>query len=102
MYEVYCRHHLQLRWAGSSSRDELLQLGLGHLLEIGATADELLSDVDVWDGSLAVQLLEVGLNLGYGKKCQHSLKEWPLLRYSHPSSRWSSLMILSAREPQGV
>lgn len=69
-YEVYCKHHSQLRWAGSSSGDELLELWLGHLLEIGASANELLSDVDVWDGSLAVQLLEVGLDLGCGKGCQ--------------------------------
>jgi len=47
------------------SRDHLLDLVLGKSLEFGASTDEFTTEVDVGDGSLSVEFLEVGLDGGW-------------------------------------
>lgn len=47
------------------SSDHLLDLVLGKSLELGASTDEFTAEVDVGNGSLSVELLEVGLNGGW-------------------------------------
>ena len=44
------------------SRDHLLDLSLGKSLELGTSTDELAIEVDVGDGSLTIEVFEVGLD----------------------------------------
>ena len=46
------------------SGDPLLQVRLLNLLQIRASSDELLVDVDMRDSTLTVQLSDVALDLG--------------------------------------
>ena len=54
-----------LRSFTTLSGDHLLDLGLGESLELRASTDEVTVEVDVGNGSLSVEFLEVGLDGGW-------------------------------------
>jgi len=54
-----------LRSFTTLSGDHLLDLRLGESLELGASTDKVTVKVDVGNGSLSVEFLEVGLDGGW-------------------------------------
>jgi hypothetical protein len=74
----------------SLSRDHLLDLSLGKSLELGTSTDKVTVEVDVGDGTLSVELLEVGLDGGWDVSLDLFLVK---LQSSPPFSTSSSLSV---------